>query len=296
METPQEYYRHHGPMSAPGAGVAEIRSLPKDLAGLCAAIQGMLIHRELANFAYKVVLSEQRRDEANLRPMPSMLEQIHALDGRPLGDARQPDRRMACVCRHFTLTLVSILRERGTPARARCGFGAYFNPGRFEDHWVCEYWNETEKRWILVDAQLDATQWKLFKPDFNPLDVPHDQFIIAGDAWRMCRSGRADPAKFGLSFINLQGLWFVAGNLIRDLAALNKVEMLPWDVWGMMTMDDAQITDDQKQFLDRVAAITIGGDDAFPEVRRIYESDERVRMPGVVFNAMRQAPEKVVLA
>ena len=27
------------------------------------------------------------------------------------------------------------------------------------------------------------------------------QFIIAGDAWQQCRSGRADPKKFGLSHI-----------------------------------------------------------------------------------------------
>jgi hypothetical protein len=30
------------------------------------------------------------------------------------------------VCRHFTLLHVAMLRTQGIPARARCGFGAYF--------------------------------------------------------------------------------------------------------------------------------------------------------------------------
>ena len=32
---------------------------------------------------------------------------------------------------------------QGMPARARCGFGAYFEKGKYVDHWVTEYWNES---------------------------------------------------------------------------------------------------------------------------------------------------------
>jgi hypothetical protein len=51
------------------------------------------------------------------------------------------------------------IKDEGIPARARCGFGAYFNPPYFEDHWVCEYWNADEERWILVDPQFDEV-WR----------------------------------------------------------------------------------------------------------------------------------------
>jgi hypothetical protein len=145
----------------------------------------------------------------------------------------------------------------------------------------------------LVDAQMDAVQRKAFKLDFNPLDVPRNRFIIAGDAWQMCRSGLAEPARFGLSPIQLCGLWFVAGNVVRDLASLNRMEMLPWDVWGLMAMNDEALTADQKALLDRVAALTLADDDAFAEVRTIYESDDRLRVPPVVFNALRNAAEKI---
>ncbi|MBK8331835.1 MAG: hypothetical protein IPL07_05490 [Acidimicrobiaceae bacterium] len=48
----------------------------------------------------------------------------------------------------------------GRPGSARrCGFGAYFVPGFYEDHWVAEYWDPEERRWTMVDAQLDDT-WR----------------------------------------------------------------------------------------------------------------------------------------
>ena len=295
METPAQYYRHHGPMTALGAHADEIRELPKDLASLCGIVQGVLIHRDIAPFLYDLKLTEAQREDGHLRPIAQMLTRIHELDPRPLTTAREYGKRLPGVCRHFSLMLCAILRQQGIPARPRCGFGAYFTPGKFEDHWVCEYWNAGEKRWVLVDAQLDAIQRKAMNIAFNPIDVPRNRFIIAGDAWQRCRSGRADPAAFGLTYANLSGLWFVAGNVIRDLASLNRMEMLPWDVWGLMEMNDAALTEEKKSLLDKVAALTLAGDNenTFAEMRAIYESDNRLRVPPVVFNALRNAPERV---
>jgi hypothetical protein len=292
METAQDYYRGHGMMTAPGANAAALAEMPRDIASLCKAVQGVLIHRDIAPFLYDLKLSDEQRDAANIRPATEMLSVIANLDGRPLTEPREPARRMPCVCRHFTTMLVAALREQGVPARARCGFGAYFNPGRFEDHWVAEYWNAAQKRWILVDAQLDAIQRTAFRLDFDPLDVPHDRFIIAGDAWRMCRAGRADPNRFGLSLINEQGLWWVAANLIRDLASLNRMEMQPWDVWGMMPEPADELSAEETGLLDGVADLTLTGDETLPELREIYR-DPRLSVPAVVFNANRRVRESI---
>jgi len=294
MENPKEYYKSYGPMTGPGTRAAEFSALPTNLAALCEVVQGVLIHRDMAPFLYNLNLSKEQRDDGNIRPIAQMLERIQALDARPLSAAREPARRLPSVCRHFSLMLAGMLQEQGIPARPRCGFGAYFNAGKFEDHWVCEYWNGEEKRWILVDAQIDGLQRKQFKPDFDTLDVPRDRFIIAGDAWQMCRSGRADPDNFGLSMIpGLRGMWFIAGNVVRDLASLNGMAMLPWDVWGLMEMKDAALSETKRELLDRVAALTLGGDEAFAQIREIYESDERLRVPPVVFNVDRNAQEPI---
>jgi len=268
-----------------------LRELPHDVAKLCEIIQGLLIHRHLAQQLYGVQFSPERVDETHIRLLSEMLERITALDSHPLTESRPPEKRLVSVCRDYALMLCAILRYQGVPARARCGFGAYFDPGTFVDHWVCEYWNGAQSRWILVDAQIDAPQRKLFRPDFDTLDVPRDRFIIAGDAWRQCRSGRADASRFGI--LDMRGAWFIGGNVIRDLAALNNMEMLPWDVWGLMEMNDAGLSDEKKALLDRVAALTLAGDNAFSEIRAIYESDGRLRVPPVVFNALRNVPETI---
>lgn len=293
MQTPNEYYTGAGPMTALGAHAGEYRALPTNLASLCEVVQGLLIHRDIAPWLYGITLTEAQREDGHIRPLAQMLKRIHELDSHPLTTARDVGHRLPSVCRHFSLMLCSMLREQGVPARPRCGFGAYFTPGKFEDHWVCEYWNAAEKRWVLVDAQLDAIQRKALHINFNPLDVPRDRFILAGDAWQMCRERGADAANFGLTHVQLKGLWFIAGNVVRDLASLNKMEMLPWDVWGLMGMNDTALTDETKALLDRVSAVSLRDDKAFGDVREIYQSDQRLRVPPVVFNALHNAPEKI---
>jgi len=139
----------------------------------------------------------------------------------------------------------------------------------------------------VVDAQLDQRQRELFGITFDPLDVPRDQFVVAGDAWRLCRSGKADPGAFGI--LDMHGLWFIAGNVIRDVAALNNHEMLPWDVWGAMAQTDAGL---DLPFIDRVAAFSHAPDRHFGDLRAIYR-DERVAVPGTVFNAVLNRPDSV---
>jgi hypothetical protein len=173
-----------------------------------------------------------------------------------------------------------MLRHQGVPARARCGFGTYFLPDHYEDHWVCEYWNADESRWILVDPQLDDFQQKELKIQFDPLDVPRDQFVVGGQAWQMCRSGGADPEKFGI--FEWHGMWFVRGNLVKDLASLNKVELLPWDGWGLSDKDEQALALADMTLLDRIAQLTLADDALFAEMQAIYESEEELRVPPVI--------------
>jgi hypothetical protein len=258
--------------------------LPGDPGALASVVQGLLMHEHVAP-AYGLTLSADQHAEAHTRPVEEIVRQIVAHDARPLTASRPPAERQVGVCRHFTLLHMAMLRRAGLQARARCGFGAYFEAGKFIDHWVTEYWNEERKAWVLVDAQLDARQREIFGIAFDPLDVPRDQFVVAGDAWQRCRAGRLDPNAFGI--LDMFGLWFIAGNVIRDVAALNDQVMLPWDVWGAMTRKDEEI---DLGLLDRLAALTVEPDRHFGELRAIYH-DPRVKVPPTVFNAVRNRPE-----
>lgn len=72
--------------------------------------------------------------------------------------------------------------------------------------------------------------------------MPADRFWTASLALRSCRSGETDPMDFGIEKHAMRGLWFVAGGLVRDVATLNKVEVLPWDVWGAQPAPDTDMS------------------------------------------------------
>ena len=137
--------------------------------------------------------------------------------------------------------------------------------------------------WRSILSGPDRTTAIFASNDFtaiDTLDVKRDQFLVAGDAWRHCRAGNLDPKSFGI--LDMWGYWFIASNVIRDLAALNNREMLPWDVWGAMTQDDSQI---DFALFDRLAELTHEPDGHFDELRAIHR-DSRFAVPGTVFNAV----------
>jgi hypothetical protein len=287
-----DFYRHPAGMSQFGRYIPLVAGLPADVERLVPIVQGLAIHEYMAK-AYGITIPESRKSESHLRPVTQLMERLLGAGEGPLTTPRPPARRLVGVCHHFMLVLVAMLRAKGIPARGRCGFGSYFNPGYFEDHWVTEYWNEQEGRWILVDPQFDEVWRRELKIEHDVMDVPRDRFLVAGDAWVLCKEGKADPSKFGIFKGDLRGLWFIAGNLIRDVASLNKVEMLPWDVWGGMPKPNQPVTDEASRFFDRLAGLTRSPDENFEELTSMYPSDDRLRVPRQVFNSMLQREEVV---
>jgi hypothetical protein len=276
---PLKYYAGQGLITDPGEHASLFDGLPAELPALCRAVQGLLLHIFWAE-RYGVSLTDERRQEVQLRHVARMLTRLRELDDRPLSIARPPERRLVGNCRDFSTLLCAILRHQGVPARARCGFGVYFTPGHYEDHWVCECWNAAEQRWVMVDAQLDEVQRQVLGIAFDPCDVPRDQFLPGGKGWQLCRAGQADPDCFGI--FDMHGLWFVRGDMVRDLASLNKVELLPWDCWGLIEGEDKSLSQDDMALLDRVAALTLAGNEAFPALRALYEDEARLRVPPVI--------------
>ncbi|MBI4757910.1 MAG: transglutaminase domain-containing protein [Chloroflexi bacterium] len=273
---PLEYYAQPGLITDPKEHARLLESLPTEISALCQVVQSILVHVFWAE-RYGLTLSEDQKKEAEIRTVAKKLARIRELDDRPLTVARPLEKRLVGNCRDFATLLCAILRYQGVPARARCGFGAYFLPNHYEDHWVCEYWKAEDQRWALVDAQLDQLQRQVLQIQFDPLDVPRDQFLTGGKAWLMCRAGQADPDHFGI--FDMRGLWFIRGDLLRDLLALNKIEILPWDGWGLIAKDEKELTEEERAFLDHVAALTLAGNEAFPQIRSTYENDARLRMP-----------------
>ncbi|MEI9995216.1 MAG: transglutaminase-like domain-containing protein [Rhizomicrobium sp.] len=281
------YTRQHC-MTDPGERDALLKDAPTDIPGIVAYIQNLLLHQHWAP-AYRMRLNEARIAETHTRSVPGMLALLHSHDPRPLAFVRTLYQRMVGNCRHFSILGVSLFRRAGIPARARCGFARYFDAKMEVDHWVIEYWNGDA--WQFVDAQLDAAQRAMLRLEFDPLDVPRAQFLIAGEAWRQIRAGKADASRFGI--MDMKGEWFVAGNVLRDFASLNGIEMLPWDVWGFMPQPGEAIAPARAELFDKLAALTANPDANFAELRQLYAAAPMLAVPTEVFNAVRQRKEVV---
>jgi hypothetical protein len=277
---PLDFYARPSFMTDPGAHADQFSKLPDDISALCKVIQGLLIHQYWAE-AYGYSIPKERVAEYQIRDVAGKLNRIMELDDRPLSEPRPPDRRLVGNCRDYAVLLTAMLRYKGVPARTRCGFGCYFSPGWHEDHLICEVWNADAQEWVYVDAELDDVHQRMLQFSFDPSQVPRDQFLPGGKAWQMCRRGEADPNSFGYGD-TVGGLPNIRGNLIRDIAFLNSVEILGWDFWGLIAGDDADLGEDDLALLDQAATLSLAGNDGFHELRSLYFRDMRLRVPQVV--------------
>ncbi|MFE7270260.1 transglutaminase-like domain-containing protein [Streptomyces sp. NPDC057623] len=239
------------PYSDPGS--LDISRLPRDPGELARVVRDVMIHQgEGERLGYAIPMPRLHED-AESRYVSEILRILRERGGTALTEAREPQARFVGTCRDFALLHVSLLRATGTPARVRGGFGTYFVDGFHEDHWITEY-RLPDGSWRLADPQVLHPSYD--RLDFDPLDVPRDRFLVAGEAWRACRAGEADPGTFGLwTDEALRGMWFVRGSLVLDLACRGGVETLPWDGWEPLAgFGDVSLRAADLALLDAVAA------------------------------------------
>ena len=283
------YYAEYGIISDPGRFGRLYDNLPSDISQLCRINQGLLLHPFWAE-RYGEKLSKERIAQAGIRHVETILARIQEIKSSTIEEIRPLNERLVGNCLTFSVLMASMLQSLGIPARARCGFGRYFTSGWYEDHWICEYWSEEHHKWIMVDAQLDDFQSQDLKIGFDPLDVPRDQFIVGGKAWLSCKNGETDPEKFGI--FDIRGMWFIRGNLIRDLAASNKVELLPWDGWGLIDQEFENLSNGELILLDDIASMTSDEID-FLAVRELYKSNKSLEVPPIIKSYMQSGTVEI---
>lgn len=279
------YYTQPGIFTTLGPYAEQVDALPTDVGKLVHAVQMLLVHRWWAQ-AYNVEVTPEREKENGLHGTEAMLACAMTKSPARIGEVRLPDKRVVGICRHFSTMMAAFLKQKGVPARARCGFATYFEPGKYVDHWVAEYWNAAESRWVQVDAQLDSLQHRMTKADFDPLDVPRDRFLVAGDVWLQHRMGQIDAANCGIA--DMWGDWYIRGNHALDIASLQKVELLPWEPFGIAKSPESKIGDTPELLAinDRTAELAAMGDN--PSVAKLLQlalAEERLRPPQVTIDA-----------
>lgn len=253
-------YLAPGPFTDPGDLSVRLQRLAArgggDPASLAEVVRSVMVHVHWRRAYHLPDDAERARRETNLRDLRSMLARIGELQislGRSAGDVSPLPltHRLVGNCRDHSVLYAALLRAAGIPARARCGFGRYFEAGKWIDHWVVERWDG--RRWVVTDAQLDALMREKLGIAFDPLDMPDGEFRSGGEAWLACRAGD-DPHRYGI--FELEGWDFVKGNLVRDVCALGGRELLPWDCWGLALEEKARMDEAALARLDEAARAT----------------------------------------
>ena len=254
--------------------VPHLDGLPTAAVDLCRVAQSLLVSPDLAG---GFGIAEERHAEKSIRGATEIIRTLIALDSTPFDEPRPMQRRVVGTCRHFTVLSVAFLRHRGIAARARCGFASYFVSGKFVDHWVVECWDPATQRWVRIDAEMLG-----FPIVDAPTDLSPGQFLTGGEAWFLCRDDGIDPSLFGVHGApHAWGIGEIRGNAIRDLAALNKIEMLPWDEWGRMDASyKGETGPDYDELIDTVAAVCASNDPA--AIRELYATEELSVPPDMI--------------
>ena len=283
MAEQQNVYRSHSRWSDPGKHTPWLREVPPTTGAIVRHLPGLVMHCGEARLL-GLAVPERALQDVEVRRAERLLDLVLSRDGRPATDPRDPAARFFGVCAHFALLATAVLRTHGVPARVRVGFARYFVPEAWEDHWVTEYWDGAG--WRLLDAQLHESMRSVLGIAFPPWDVPREQFHDASTAWQRLRAGDLDPGRVGVSSVGLTGAWFAAQSVLRDVAALNKEEMLPWDTWGPgreVGVHAPEVPLHLAETLDAVSRLVAGSPNA-DLAARVYRDLPRLRRTPAIFS------------
>lgn len=121
----------------------------------------------------------------------SMIAGILRLDEAGFTQNRDVTKRITVSCRQASILFSAILKAKGIPCRSRAGYMDFGDTGdSYMEHWVNEYWNSKEQRWVLVDADGYYEYENRF--GYSQFDLPRRKFVTASEVWLGFRKGTLD--------------------------------------------------------------------------------------------------------
>lgn len=261
-----EFYKKQDLFSDPGEYASRYAELPTEMNALHAAINELLIHNwKVERDRPGWIKAHPQEVDVFTRPIRKVLGKVISLGPEPWNQPRPPDRRVVIDCRHFSLLLCSVLRERGIPARTRCGFATYLEETHWMDHWICEFWDDERRCWVMEDADLQLHS------------VPSNQFYTGIHAWEMSRKIPSMARQFGYSKEEQErGAWVARANLVRDFAALNGFVSVSGDSWGLGEVTDEKLTSTDHKVLDEMVKLG-DGNATFEQRQALYVAYPELR-------------------
>lgn len=284
-----EHYLRTGTYTYAGAYGDYFRTLPDNVAELGRLVCAQVIHRVTlhegntnanANLQYgdmtKVPWHRMRCEDDILMTAAAMTAELFRLDERGFVPDRAVEHKIVVTCRYVSVLMSAILKAKGIPCRSRAGFAPYFQPGKSMDHWINQYWNAKEERWVTIDADgfYDENGMNL-----GQYDIADGKFDYAGRAWLDVRSGSVDGAKFlyadGLGTCSLKA---IIRALFYDFHALMNDEISYQFQPCYIDNKFEKLTEHDLKELDELARLLTEPDKNFAELERIWKTEKKYRI------------------
>ena len=284
-----EHYLQTGTYTYAGAYGDYFRSLPDDVAALGHLVCAQVIHRVTlregntnanANLQYgdmaRFPWHRMRCEDDILMTAVAMTAELFRLDKRGFIPERKTENKIVVTCRYVSVLMSAILKAKNIPCRSRSGFAPYFQPGKSMDHWINQYWNANEGRWVTIDADgfYDENGMAL-----GQYDIASGKFDYAAKTWLDVRHGNVDGTKFlyadGLGTCSLKA---IIRALFYDFHALMNDEISYR--FQPCYIDDKfeRLTERDLEELDELAMLLQEPDENFEELVAIWETEKKYRI------------------
>lgn len=280
------YYRQYGMFTFPGLYENYFKSLSDDVKKIGHLLRWSFIHRTtLASGNIwtnkdmkfgdmtKVPWYRQPEDD-NLVTAVSMIAELFRRDPEGLTLERKVEDKLVLTCRHVCVLMASILKAKGIPVRVRSGFAGYWPWAKESgDHWINQYWNKKENRWISID--VDGS---FHNTGFDMYDIPDGKFDYSADAWLNVRQGKID----GNHFVNAdgsKGLVVIAWELFYDFHCLMNNEIIyPHHPKIAMWSEFGKLPEKELEEMDHLATLMQKPDENFDELVNLWNTEKKYRL------------------
>ena len=288
----QDFYLQFSQYTNPGLyGDLLKKTLPDDVKGIGLLVRKQLVHRmTLKNgntgsnkdlrYGDTTKVPWYRQPEDDVFPTASaMFAELYRRDPKGFVLERVAENKLVLTCRFTSILMASVLKIKGIPTRVRSGFAPYFNVeglpgGKIDDHWINQYWNEQESRWVTID--VDGSIEGYLK--FDPYDIPGGTFDFPADAWLAVRSGKTE----GDHFWNAGGhggLIAIAWELFYDFHCLMNDEVIYLHTPEITHFGKFEkLTENQLSEIDNLARLMQKPDENFEELLKIWDTKKEFRL------------------
>lgn len=287
-----DFYREFSQYTDPGLYGDLIKdNIPKEVRDLGLLIRKQLIHTFILqngntgsneDLRYgdmaRVPWFQQREDDVFVTAA-SMLAELFRRDKNGLTLERKAEEKLVLSCRSTAVLTASLMKLMGYATRVRSGFADYFvvegqPKGKSEDHWLNQYWHESQQRWITIDVDGSIEGYL----PFDTHDLPDGVFDFSPNAWLKVRKGELSGDHFWNAGGN-GGLITIAWELFYDFHCLMNDEINYFhtpEITHFGKFD--KLTEQQLSEIDHLAELMQNPDENFKKLHDIWESKREYRL------------------